>query len=56
MLEYLSLQDAGCPIMRHELTNFQWQMLGVLKNEREKITIEAAKENSKNRPPLKMED
>ena len=37
---YLSLQDAGCPIGRHELLNNEWQLLGLLKIEREIIGVE----------------
>ena len=37
---YLSLQDAGCPIERHELRDELWILLGVLKTEREIISIE----------------
>jgi len=37
------LQDAGCPIGRHELGNTEWQMLGAIKTEREKNAIEEAK-------------
>jgi len=36
---YLQLQDAGCPIGRHEIKNEEWLMLGTLKLEREKLGI-----------------
>ena len=45
LIEYLSLQDAGCPIQRHELVDREWQWLGTLKREREKITHEEVKKN-----------
>ena len=40
LMYYLSLQDAGCPIGRHELLNNEWQLLGLLKIEREIIGVE----------------
>lgn len=43
LLDCLALQDAGCPIERHELTNFEWQALGVIKAERERVMAEEAK-------------
>jgi len=43
LLEVLALQDAGCPIERHELTNMEWKALGVVKAERERITAEEAR-------------
>jgi len=31
------MQDAGCQIGRHELTNEEWLALGTIKTERDKI-------------------
>ena len=36
LIHYMSLQDAGCQLERHELTDEQWISLGILKQEREK--------------------
>mgnify|MGYP001582295509 FL=1 len=35
-MHYMNLQDAGCQLERHELTDEQWKLLLVLKQEREK--------------------
>lgn len=35
----MELQDAGCPIGRHELTNQEWRGLGMLRRERELCNI-----------------
>jgi len=43
LLDYLALIDAGCPIERHELRNEEWRALGILRKEREKVTIERSK-------------
>jgi len=45
LYEYIALQNAGCPIERHELTNREWHQLGIVKSEIEKIGIEEAKKN-----------
>ena len=37
---YLGLQDAGCPVGRHELTDEDWLLLGIVKRERELIIAE----------------
>ena len=37
------MQNAGCPIGRHELTNDQWRWLGKIKGELERIAAEEAK-------------
>lgn len=29
----MSLQNAGCQLERHDLTNHEWQMLGIVKSE-----------------------
>ena len=42
LLEYLGLMDSGCPLGRHELTNHEWRMIGLLKNERAELQIKAA--------------
>lgn len=36
-MHYIGLQEAGCPIERHELTDEQWLLLGRLKREMDKI-------------------
>ena len=33
LVTFLRMQDAGCPITRHELTNDEWLWLGVLRAE-----------------------
>lgn len=37
LTHYMSLQDAGCQLERHELTDEQWKLLLILKQEREKL-------------------
>jgi len=37
------MMKAGCPIERHELTNDEWLLLGVVKTEQEIIAQEEAK-------------
>lgn len=44
LFEYIALQNAGCPIERHELTNFEWHQLGIVKSEIDKIGVEEARE------------
>lgn len=34
---YLALQDAGCPLGRHELTNMEWMGLAMVKDERKRL-------------------
>ena len=41
LLDYLALQTGGCPIGRHELTNEEWRLLGLIKSELEKIGAES---------------
>lgn len=38
------MQQAGCPLGRHELTNDEWRLLGAVKTELEAIAAEEAKE------------
>ncbi|MBA7559890.1 hypothetical protein ES708_01508 [subsurface metagenome] len=35
--------DAGCPVGRHELTNQEWILLGIVRAESEKLAIEDVK-------------
>lgn len=37
LLHYLDLQEAGCPLGRHELMDNEWKALLALKNERARI-------------------
>lgn len=41
--EIMRLQDAGCPIGRHELTNTEWLELGILKLVRMELEAEERK-------------
>lgn len=43
LIHYMELQMNGCPIERHELSNFDWKMLGTIKREYEIIQLERAK-------------
>jgi len=43
LLHYEALLEAGCPLGRHELTNEEWLLLGMVRKERERITIKEAK-------------
>lgn len=43
LLGFLELQEAGCPIERHELTNPQWKDLLKVRIERDRIVAEKAK-------------
>jgi hypothetical protein len=45
LLHYLTLLDVGCPVERNELTDEEWIMIGLLKEERAKIAREEAKGN-----------
>ena len=36
----MSLLDSGCPVGRHELKNEEWRMLGIIRNERDRIVME----------------
>lgn len=47
------MQDAGCPIERHELTNGQWKDLLKIRIERDKIVAEKMKEKQDNEGPGK---
>lgn len=47
----LALLDAGCPIGRHELTDEQWTILGMLRAERERLTAEETAERGKRNNP-----
>ena len=47
LLKYVALQDAGCPIGRHELTDEDWINLGRIKAKREEIRQENGKANAK---------
>jgi hypothetical protein len=42
LLEFAALIEAGCPLGRHELTDRQWIMLGVVRAEQTKIAREEA--------------
>lgn len=42
----MALMDAGCPVGRHEIKHTEWIAIGVLKNEREKITVEKTKKTT----------
>jgi len=42
-LDYMAMQDAGCPVDRHELLNEEWRVLGALKAERERMSAEKAR-------------
>lgn len=37
LMHYLDLQDAGCPLGRHELADHEWKALLALKGERDRI-------------------
>ena len=39
----MALEDAGCPLGRHELLDDEWLALGQLKVERDRILAEKAK-------------
>jgi len=39
--------DAGAPVARHELLDYEWIALGILKDEREQINREDLKERGK---------
>lgn len=47
LLYYLTLQDAGCPIERHELTNEQWIDMLLVKSERNKFYREEHEQKHK---------
>jgi len=39
--------DAGAPVGRHELLDYEWIAIGALKDEREQISIEERKEKGR---------
>lgn len=43
LLDFLALQEAGCPLGRHELTNAEWRLLGHLKRERDLMAREKSR-------------
>ena len=43
----MSLEDAGCPLGRHELLDDEWLAFGQLKVERDSILAEKAKAKRK---------
>lgn len=44
LLDYITLLEAGCPVERHELTDFEWKAIAILKTEQQKIITEENKE------------
>lgn len=42
LVHYMSVQDAGCQLERHELTDEEWILLGTIRQEREIIAAESA--------------
>jgi hypothetical protein len=42
LLKYIDLIDAGCPVERWELLDFQWVLLPAVREEREAIRREKA--------------
>lgn len=48
LLEFMGMQDGGAFIPFDYLQPIEWIMLGALKHERERLTIEANKENHGN--------
>ena len=40
LMDYLALQNAGCPIDRNELIDEEWVLLGIIKNEFERLAQE----------------
>ncbi|MDI6808267.1 MAG: hypothetical protein QME66_04700 [Candidatus Eisenbacteria bacterium] len=46
LLAYLDLLDAGCPVSRHELTDEEWRLVGIVKSERERFAVDKAKEEA----------
>lgn len=45
LLDILSMQRAGCPVGRHELTNHQWILLGDIREEIARMQYEQAEKN-----------
>ena len=41
LLDWLALQNAGCRLDRHDLTNHEWHMLGIVRSEVGQIELEA---------------
>lgn len=48
LIDYLDLIDAGCPVERHELTNYEWLALGEIKKERDRLSMEEARRGEGN--------
>ena len=43
LLDYIGLQNAGCPIDRDELRNEEWRAMGQVKAELDRLAMEDAK-------------
>lgn len=43
MLYYGGLVNSPCPVGRHELTNREWILVGILNNRREELFLEQEK-------------
>lgn len=42
LLQKLQMQDSGCQLDRHELLNYEWLWLGIVKDERARVWQEEA--------------
>lgn len=39
----MTLLDSRCPVGRHELTDYEWTLLGIITSERNTVVAEEAK-------------
>lgn len=49
LMQYMALMDAGCPVEKNDLLIWEWQLIGVIKTEQQKITAEEAKKRQGSR-------
>lgn len=47
LVRYINLQEAGCPVGRHELTDGQWLLLGRIRGELRQLAMKDAKEQAR---------
>ncbi len=48
LIQYINLLETGCPVKRHELTDPEWLLVGRIKSEFRRLSVEDAKERVKN--------
>lgn len=52
-MEFISLQDAGCPLGRYELNRYEWIAVGAIRAEREKLNAPKPEDYGYQKVPIK---